>query len=247
MSNVAMILPAAGKSTRFGGDQKKPFVALDNRPIWLRTVELFITRPNVVQTLLVIAPEDEEEFRQRYGANLMFLEVEVVTGGAERFQSVANALERVQGEVEYIGIHDAVRPCTPPRLIDTVLAAAMQHGAAIPALPVRDTLKRVDGEGRIAHTLARDGLWQAQTPQIFRTDWIRAAYTRRQALQETITDDAQLVEAIGQPVYIVEGSPTNLKITTPEDLLVAEALLHAGEKNARGPEGRHPFDDEEYL
>ena len=111
----AVIFPAAGKSSRFGGKEKKPFVTIDGRAVWLRTVELFVNRPEVKQCLIVVAPEDREFFRDRFGANVMFLNLTIVEGGKERFESVANALAKLADEIEFVAVHDAVRPCAPRR------------------------------------------------------------------------------------------------------------------------------------
>ena len=170
MPAFAVILPAAGKSTRFGGKEKKPYVNLDGTAVWLRAANLFANRPDVVQTILVISPDDRELVLRRYSANLMFLNIKVVDGGVERFVSVANALSQVKAEADYVAVHDAVRPCTPAALIDAVFAAAVKHGAAVPGLAVADTLKRVDNQMLVTQTVPRVGLWQAQTPQVFRKD-----------------------------------------------------------------------------
>src|SRR5437660_661096 len=132
----AVILPAAGKSSRFGGKEKKPFVNIDGRAVWLRAAECFVTRPEVKQCFIVVAAEDMEVFKRRYAANVMFLNIQVVEGGKERFESVANALARLANEIEFVAIHDAVRPCVPPPLIDRVFDAAIHHGAALPGLAV---------------------------------------------------------------------------------------------------------------
>ncbi|MCS7020524.1 MAG: 2-C-methyl-D-erythritol 4-phosphate cytidylyltransferase [Gemmataceae bacterium] len=223
-ASIAVILPAAGRSTRFGGREKKPFVSLEGRPVWLRAAELFWSRDDVTRLYLVVAPEDRETFRSRFAHLIAFANAEVVDGGPERPDSVAHALERIPTDVSYVAIHDAVRPLTPHSVIDAVFAAALRHGAAIPALPVADTLKQVEQQ-RIKSTVPRHGLYQAQTPQVFRRDWLVQAYAQRAQLQQPITDDAQLVEAIGHPVMIVPGSPLNFKITTPEDLELAEAII----------------------
>lgn len=242
---IAAIIPAAGKSTRFGGREKKPFISLDGRPIWLRAAELFWKRDEVSKVYLTIAPEDREEFRSRFGHLLAFANAEVVSGGAERFESVANALALIPDSVEFVTIHDAVRPLTPPALIDAVFAAAAKNGAAMLAIPVADTLKQVDpGTGRITGTVSRAGLWQAQTPQVFRRELLVNAYRKRNELTTPITDDAQLVESLGHPVYVVAGSPLNFKITTREDMELAEAILQArGSKNTPG-RSTPAFDDE---
>src|SRR5215213_11361668 len=155
MPSFAVILPAAGKSSRFGGREKKPYATLDGTAVWLRTANLFANRTDVIQMVLVIAPEDRELVERRYAANLMFLGVKVVDGGPERFASVANALSQIKPEADFLAIHDAVRPCTPAAHIDAVFAAAVKEGAAILGLPVADTLKRVDNQMRVTQTVAR--------------------------------------------------------------------------------------------
>ncbi len=225
--SVAVIIPAAGKSSRFGGREKKTFTALDGRPVWLRAAELFWSRVDVSRVYIVIAPEDREDFRNRFGHLLAFANAELVDGGEERFDSVGNALTRIPEDVEFVAVHDAVRPLTPPAVVDAVFAAARHFGAAIPAVPVADTLKQADHENRITGTVPRDGLWQAQTPQVFRREWLVEAYAKRHAANLAVTDDAQAVEAIGHPVYVLPGSVVNFKITTKDDLEFAEALLKA--------------------
>src|SRR5262249_5918896 len=164
MAQFAVILPAAGQSSRFKDKEKKPFATLDGRAVWLRTAELFVTRPDVAQTLLVVAPEDMEKFKIRYTANIAFMNVKLVPGGRERFESVANALAAVNPDVDFVAVHDAVRPCVPPELIDAVFGAAKTHGAALLATRVTETVKRVDDKLRVRETVERQGLWLAQTP-----------------------------------------------------------------------------------
>lgn len=235
MSQFAVILPAAGQSRRFGGLEKKPFVSLNGRPVWQRSAELFWNRPDVSQVLLVLDPDDREEFRGRFGHLLAFTNVQLVDGGRERFESVANALDRLDDTAAFIAIHDAVRPLCPPRLIDAVFAQTRKTGAALAAIPVADTLKRVEpATQQITDTLPRAGLWQAQTPQAFRRDWLIAAYARRGEYAATITDDAQLLEACGHPVIVVPGSAQNFKITTQDDFELAQSL--AGRASRKEPD-----------
>jgi 2-C-methyl-D-erythritol 4-phosphate cytidylyltransferase len=244
MGQIAVILPAAGRSSRFSGKEKKPFTNLDGRAVWLRAAEHFVTRTDIGQTLVVIAPEDEEVFRRRYSANIAFMDVAVVHGGAERFESVANALKQLKTDIQFVAIHDAVRPCLTAELIDKVFGRATQCGAAILAVPVADTIKQVGDKHKIQATVSRAGLWLAQTPQVFRRDWLEAAYADRAKFGKDITDDAQLVEAAGHPVEVVEGSPSNLKITTKSDLFLAEAVLKSLPKpKVAGPV--HPFAEDE--
>jgi 2-C-methyl-D-erythritol 4-phosphate cytidylyltransferase len=244
MARFAVILPAAGRSSRFKDKEKKPFANLEGRAVWLRTSELFITREDVCQCILVIAPGDRELLQRRHGANLAFMNVQVVDGGAERFDSVANALAVVKPEADLVAIHDVVRPCLTAALIDAVFAKAEQTGAALLAVPVSDTLKRVDAQHKVQGTMPRQGLWLAQTPQVFRRDWLVEAYANRAKVGKEVTDDAQLVEAAGKTVHVVEGSSSNIKVTTKPDLILAEAILKAQPKpKPAGP--AHPFAEEE--
>jgi 2-C-methyl-D-erythritol 4-phosphate cytidylyltransferase len=244
MSAFAVILPAAGKSTRFRDKEKKPFVNLDGRAIWLRAAEFFITRHEVVQCLIVVAPGDQEMFRRRFGANLAFMNVQIADGGAERFESVASALALVKPEVEFVAIHDAVRPCLTEALVSAVFAKAQQTGAALLATPIAETVKEANDKHQVQQTVSRQGLWLAQTPQVFRKDWLVEAYAQRGKLGKNITDDAQLVEAAGHAVHLVEGAPTNIKITSKADLILADAILKAMPKpKPSGPLG--PFGEEE--
>lgn len=244
MASFAVILPAAGRSSRFRDREKKPFTNLDGRAVWLRCAELFVTREDVCQCLIVVAKEDQELFRRRYAANMAFMNVQIVDGGVERFESVANALALVKPEAEFVAIHDAARPCVTEELINSVFAQAARSGAALPGVPVSDTLKRVTERHEIAGTVPRQAIWMAQTPQVFRKDWLVEAYANRGKLTQTITDDAQLIEAAGHPVHVVEGASTNIKITTKGDLALAEAILKSRPKpKASGP--IHPFAEEE--
>lgn len=244
MARFAVILPAAGKSSRFVGQnkRKKPFVELQGRPVWVRAAEHFINRDDVVQTLVVIAPEDREWFREKFTANLAFMSVEIVEGGAERADSVRNALARVRADVDFVAVHDAARPLLVKKWVDQVFRAAEETGAAILGVRVTSTLKRVGEGNRITETVPRAGLWEAQTPQVFRRQLLLDAYAQRGNLQPT--DEAQLVEQFGHPVKVVEGSPMNLKITTAEDFRMAETLLDALPKEK--PLGSlHPFADDD--
>jgi 2-C-methyl-D-erythritol 4-phosphate cytidylyltransferase len=240
----AVILPAAGKSSRFRDKEKKPFANLDGRPVWLRSAEMFVTRDDVCQCIIVIATADQEVFRRRSGAHLAFMNVQVADGGSERFESVANALALVKPEADFVAIHDAVRPCVTEELIEAVFAKADATGAAVLAVPITDTVKEVDAQRQVQSTVSRQGLWAAQTPQVFRREWLVNAYARRAELGKNITDDAQLVEAAGHKVHVVEGSVLNLKITARADLALAEAVLKSRPK-PKPARPAHPFAEEE--
>jgi 2-C-methyl-D-erythritol 4-phosphate cytidylyltransferase len=244
MARFAVVIPAAGQSSRFRDREKKPFAQLDGRAVWLRSAELFVTRDDVAQCLIVVAREDQEKFRTRYGANLAFMNVQIAEGGQERFDSVANALALVKDEVDFVAVHDAARPCLTNELIDAVFTKAEKTGAALLAVPIADTVKQVNDHQQVRGTLPRQGLWLAQTPQVFRREWLVAAYADRAKLGKHITDDAQLIEASGHAVHVVEGAPSNLKITTKADLALAEAVLKSRPK-PKGTGPIHPFADEE--
>ncbi len=224
MAKYAIIIPAAGAGKRFGGDVKKPFAQIDNRPIFIRSIELFLTREDVCQTILTVAPEDYEVVKEKYAANLMFMGIKLVEGGQERFESVRRGLDAVADEAEFVCIHDAVRPCVLESWIDDVFAEAAKSGAAILATPLAGTIKKVADSGAIDQTVPREGLYEAQTPQVFRKELIREAYAQLDATDPP-TDDAQIVERCGHPVTVVTADKRNIKITTPGDLTLAGAIL----------------------
>lgn len=243
MPKFAVILPAAGNSSRYQGPgRKKVFADLQGRPVWLRAVEAFINREDVIQTIVVVSPDDEEWFREKFQANLAFLDLQIVTGGAERVDSVQQALARVVPEADFVAVHDAARPLIAKEWVTRVFNKAAETGAAILANPVTSTLKRVGAEQQVQATIPRQHLWEAQTPQVAKREWFLEAYARRGSLQPT--DEAQLLEHAGFPVAIAAGSPLNLKITTGDDFRIAEKLL------SLVPEDRksglfHPFADED--
>ena len=239
MAKFAVILPAAGKSSRFKDKHyKKAFAPMAGRAVWLYSAERFLNRDDVCQVILVISPEDREDFNFKFSANVAILGIQVVEGGAERADSVANALARVKPDADFICVHDAARPCLADEWVDTIFAAAEKSGAAIFAIPVAGTLKRVGQDRTIQETVSRSGLWEAQTPQVFRRQWLLDAYAKREGLQAT--DEAQLVERLGKKVTVVPGSPINLKIATKEDLRLAEQAIKALPKpKFDGP--LHPF------
>ena len=196
MSKFAVILPAAGASSRFGdANCKKPFAPLAGKAVWMHSAERFMDRADVKQVLLVLAEEDREYFKNKFGAAAAMLGVSTVSGGANRTESVANALAKVGDDVDFVCVHDAARPLLADKWIDQIFVAAEKHDAAIFASPVSSTVKRVDGEKKIIETVPREGLWAAQTPQVFRRELLVEAYAKRG--EEHATDDAQLVERLG--------------------------------------------------
>jgi 2-C-methyl-D-erythritol 4-phosphate cytidylyltransferase len=241
VANFAVILPAAGRSSRFSDKSyKKPFAPLANKAVWLHSAERFIGRNDVIQTIVVIAPDDRADFMMKFSANVAILGIEVVDGGQERADSVEAALARVKPEADFVCVHDAARPCMTDAWIDQIFAAAEKTDAAIFAIPVSNTLKRVGANHTIEETVSRQNLWEAQTPQVFRRKLLLDAYAKRDGFKAT--DEAQLVERIGHPVTVVTGSSINIKITTKEDQRLAEQLLKALPK-PKLPNALNPFDD----
>jgi 2-C-methyl-D-erythritol 4-phosphate cytidylyltransferase len=246
MPAYAVILPAAGGSRRFRNkNYKKPFVPLGDKAVWLHSAERFLGRDDVKQLVVVIAEEDREAFDRKFSANLAFMGIQVAMGGPERTDSVRNALELIRKEIDLVAIHDAARPCLADAWIDRVFKAAASDGAAVLGVRVADTLKRADRAGLITATVERQGLWAAQTPQVFRRELLCRAYAALEpgAVPESagpVTDDAQLVERLGEPITMVDGSPLNWKITTAGDLKLAEQILRVLPKSK--PSGiAHPF------
>lgn len=244
LPETALILAAAGKSSRFGAATKKPFVRIAGKPVWLHAAEPFVTRPEVRQLIIVLAPEDRDFFAAEFSDILDRLRRDVecilVDGGTERVDSVANALNVVPKNCELIAVHDAARPCVTGDCVEVVLRAAARIGAALPAVPVVATLKRSrdfeaagvkDVKPQIEATVSRDRLWEAQTPQVFRSSLLREAYDRhiKNRMESIPTDDCELVERLGHPVEIVSGERTNIKITTTADLRMAEFFLRERE------------------
>jgi 2-C-methyl-D-erythritol 4-phosphate cytidylyltransferase len=224
MPSFGVILAAAGRSSRFQDtNYKKPFAPLAGRPVWLHSAERFTDRPDVKQVVVVVSPEDRAGFVEKFGANLAFMGITLAEGGEQRSDSVRNGLEKLSAECDMVAIHDAARPCIAAPWIDAVFSAGARTGAAILAIPVVGTLKRVGPDGTILETVDRTGLWEAQTPQVFSRKVLEKAFAANPGNQST--DEAQLVESVGQKVTVVRGSPVNLKITSREDLHLAEQAL----------------------
>jgi 2-C-methyl-D-erythritol 4-phosphate cytidylyltransferase len=236
--NIAVIICAAGKSNRFSGQKKKQFANVDGRAVFLRSVEFFAGRDDVKQIILAIPAEDEEMVRVSHGANLSFHSVKLCIGGSERFETVAKALELVKDKIDLVAIHDAARCCLTEQWVNDVFKAAEKNDAAMLACPVVATLKKVEND-KIVGTVDRSGFYEAQTPQVFKKDLLKKAYANIDKLDKSkISDDSQLVEALGQKVAIVETDSSNIKITTKADIAIAEAIIKSRPKpKPEGPIG----------
>jgi 2-C-methyl-D-erythritol 4-phosphate cytidylyltransferase len=224
---VSAIIPAAGSGARMGGI-KKPYMDLAGKPILAHTLTIFQQCSLVNSIAVVTAKGDEARCVQdvvtAYGINKP---LSIVTGGDTRQESVFNALRELPSNTDVVVIHDAVRPFVTEELILRSIDNANQYGSAIVAVPVKDTIKESDGDGFVMKTLDRRKLWAIQTPQTFKYDLIMKAhlYARENNIQAT--DDAFLVEQIGHKVKLIMGSYENIKITTPEDIVIAKAILES--------------------
>lgn len=222
---VAALVLAAGRGERFGAGRPKAFLSLAGRPLVVHAIEA-LAACAAIDAIVPVLPAAEIDCLRAspWSAVAARKVVAPVAGGAERQDSMRAGLNALPADVELVAIHDAARPLVRPGDIARVVAAAARSGAALLAVPLRDTLKRVR-DGRVVETPDREGLWAAQTPQVFRTALLREALARAEADGFRGTDDAQLVERLGHAVEIVEGDPSNLKITWPADLAWAEACV----------------------
>lgn len=223
MGGNGVLIVGAGSSTRMAGVDKV-FAPLAGLPLVVHSLLAAERCAAAERIVLVVAAAKLNEARRLLAAQRIARLTAIVAGGARRQDSVRSGLEALAG-VEYVAVHDAARPLVTAGLFDAGFAAARETGAAVAAVPVVDTLKRVTPDGAIAQTVPRDGLWAVQTPQVFHYALLLAAH---QAVSSDVTDDAMLVEALGHPVRIFSGATRNLKVTTPEDLALAAALLAAG-------------------
>lgn len=225
------LVPAAGSGSRFGAPSPKQYLPLLGRPLLAHTLDALLAVPRLARVAVVIAPDDELWASFSWPADPRLLVLRC--GGGSRAESVAAGLECLAGEAggeDWVLVHDAARPCLTPqsvtRMIETLESDPV---GGLLAVPVADTLKRADGEGRVAATVARDGLWQAQTPQMFRFDLLRRALAQAQG----VTDEAGAIEAMGLKPLLVPGDASNFKVTYPQDLALAERILLAREKGTQ--------------
>lgn len=238
--DVGAIIVAGGAGVRAGGGTPKQYRLLNGTPMVVRTVRAFLAHPRLGQLVLVLPPADVAA-PPAWAAPLadeaaaVGIALSLAAGGRERADSVAHGLARLDEARHIVLVHDAARPFVPYATIDAVIAAADGGEAAIAAIPVGDTLKAADTADptRAVRTVARDGLWRAQTPQGFPAGLLRAAHARRAAEGLCATDDAALVEAAGVPVRLVLDSTRNFKVTTADDLALAELVARADDDAGR--------------
>lgn len=217
-----------------GGTVPKQFLMLGGVPLIVHCLRVLEASDSVLEIILAVPEADRDFCRREILSRYRFTKIKhVVAGGTERQDSVRRGLEAVEEGVELVLVHDAVRPFLTGDMVRGVIAKAVELGAAIVAIPMRDTVKRAGADGLLEQTLDRGPLWLAQTPQAFRVPLLREAHAKAQVERFSATDDAQLVERMGHPVAVVEGSSENIKITRPEDLAIGEAILAARQVRER--------------
>ncbi len=240
MSYTVMMVAAAGNSTRMG--QPKQIIPLKGKPVLLHTLAVLQSVNTIDEILLIARPEDKQQMALMAAEHGITKLRHVVSGGDTRQQSVANGLKLLPPETTLVGIHDGARPLVNPETVEAVIAAAEKNGAAAAAVPVKDTLKHANSNGDITYTVDRTGLWRVQTPQVFAVAPYREAMEAALAAGQDLTDDCQLMEKAGHPVRLVQGLETNLKLTTPEDVLLAEAILLMEKKEKNTMRIGHGYD-----
>jgi 2-C-methyl-D-erythritol 4-phosphate cytidylyltransferase len=234
--DVAVVVPAGGIGTRVGSRLPKQFLSLGGAPILVATLRHFVAHPSIAAVVVPVPAAHVDRTRRLLSRLPRRAPLTVVAGGTSRQESVWFGLQAAPAGVPLVAVHDAVRPFIDRALLDRVVAGARDTGAAICALPIAETVKRVDGD-LVQATVDRAGLWAVQTPQVFRAALLREAHEKARRDGVTGTDDAMLVERLGHPIRVVRGSEGNVKITTAEDLRRARARAGA-ERGVAGRAGR---------
>lgn len=233
---LGVVIAAAGRGTRMNLPVNKQYIKLAGKPVIMYSLELFTRLEKVTRIVVVAHPEEVGYCRSLVPADRR---ITIVPGGKERQDSVYAGLRQLDSDTELVAVHDGARPLLRAEMVYELVRAASQQGAAIPGVPVKDTLKEVDGNGLVVSTCKRDRLYSIQTPQVFDYRRLMEAYRRAVAEKFYGTDDASLFEHYCGPVVVVPGDYRNIKITTPEDLIIAEAFLRS--------ERRDPFANRHWL
>src|SRR5262245_7134214 len=227
---VTAIVLAAGAGRRIGAAVAKTYLPIAGRPLLLRTVDRMFAVKTVSQAILVVPAKDIGHCQAMLEADSALRDRSCLlqAGGVTRQQSAKRGLENIAADTDIVIIHDGARPFVTASLIERCINCAADKGAAVVGLPVRDTIKAVDSDHVVRSTPERRSLWEIQTPQVFQRDLIVEAHRQLETEQAEVTDDAMLVERLGKPVYVVVGERTNLKITFPEDIWLAEMMIREG-------------------
>jgi len=225
LMKTAMLLLAAGSGSRFGGAIPKQYVEVQGKAIVLHTLAHLALEPRIAVVQPVISEADTRFADLVEGMQFPFELLPPVTGGAERSISMQRGLHALPPEIDLVGVHDAARPLPSQALLADVLDVAERHGAAVPGLPVVDTIKRINADGKVLETPARDSLRAVQTPQVAKRSWFEQALAQESERLHLHTDDASLLEAAGFAVYMSQGEALNRKITTMADLAWLESQV----------------------
>ena len=220
---VGAIIPAAGRGKRIGASVPKQFLEIQGKPLLHHTLTVFASCKLIDYVVLIMPQADVDEMGEDW-LNKYDIVREVVVGGEQRQDSVYNGFNSLEEGTDIVVVHDGVRPFTTPQMITATVEAAQQHGAAITAIPVSDTVKQA-ADGFVKQTVSRDGLWRVQTPQAFQCGLLQQAFKKAKKDSYYGTDEGSLVEYLGERVKIVPGSELNIKITQKEDLILGESLL----------------------
>ena len=220
------IIVSAGKGQRFMEGRKKQFFLLADKPILTHTLDKFENCPLIDSILLVVGQEDMDYCLKEIIEKNRYRKIsQIVPGGKRRQDSVKNGMDALSRDANIVVIHDGVRPFVTREMIEDSIHSAQRFGAVVMAMPVKETIKMANADGTVLKTLDRESLWQIQTPQTFQAHVIKEAYQKATENGFVGTDDASLVERLGMKVHILPGSYTNIKITTPEDLILANLFL----------------------
>jgi len=222
---IALLLLAAGSGSRFGGQIPKQYVDVHGKALLLHTLEHLAAAPSITLVQPVVSQGDERFSELVDGLSFPFQLSKPVVGGSARSISMQKGLMALPDDIDLVAVHDAARPLPSAKLLADVFETAFKHGAAVPGVPVNDTIKRIDENGRVVETPARESLRAVQTPQVARKAWFERAIEVESERLHLHTDDASLLEAAGYDVFISSGDVNNRKITTPEDLVWLEAHL----------------------
>lgn len=216
---LGVILLAGGNGTRMQSPIPKQYMDLQGKPVAQHSLDLFALTPNVIEIVIVAAPE----YRQFFNTSACKMPITFALPGERRQDSVYNGLQAFSKNPSFICVHDTARPFITDTLVKRVIDAALQHGAATAAMPVKFTVKEATPEGQVVRTLERSTLWEIQTPQIIKTELLHEGFDYANQNYLSVTDDTSLVELLGAKVQLVEGSDRNMKLTTSEDFVIAQA------------------------
>lgn len=223
---TSAIITAAGHSRRMGVGRKKQFLMLGELPLIVHTLKIFQKSVSIDEIILVVPDDGINYCKQEIVNSYNFTKVKkIVSGGEKRQESVFNGLKSVSHEMDLVVVHDGVRPFLSKSILENSIKKAEEKGAAVVAIPVKDTLMKISDQGMITEGQSRDSIWRIQTPQVFKKEIIINAFEK--ALKDSFygTDESTLVIRLGIPVYVVDGSELNIKITTPEDIVLGESIL----------------------